>query len=139
MTKPAVRMSIKLRLTPLPPFAAYCSSPKLPKQLEPGLPSPGGRAREFSLVELRSDLERAFRQLTDQHDLLCHSADVGGDARTPRRGRRAAAGVTAIGDTQRMLNAAAHRADFSIRADTAALEAGTRFLEEQQTSRDLNH
>lgn len=119
--------------------AAYHTSPNLPKQLEADLPSPGELAREFplmGLVKLRSDLERALRQLVQQHDLLDAPPTLKAMLERLAEIRVLPPSASAIGDTLRVLNAAAHGADLSVEAATAALEAGARFLDELQQLKD---
>jgi hypothetical protein len=97
------------------------------------LPTPDELAREFplmALVKLRIDIERMLRQLAQQHGVFDGPPAVG-----VLLERLAAAGglppsAAHFGETLRVLNAAAHGVEVSADISAAALNAGTRLLDE---------
>jgi hypothetical protein len=90
----------------------------------------------MGLVKLRSDLERALRQLVQQHDLLDAPPTLKAMLERLAEIQVLPPSARAIGDTLRVLNAAARGADVSVEVATAALEAGARFLDELQQLKD---
>jgi predicted nuclease of restriction endonuclease-like (RecB) superfamily len=119
--------------------ASYRVSSQLPKQLEAELPTPDELAREFplmALVKLRIDIERTLRQLAQQQGVLDRPFAIG-----PMLQRLAEAGplpqsAADFDEALRALNAAVHGVDVSADAAAAALEAGTRLLDELRQLKD---
>jgi hypothetical protein len=97
------------------------------------LPTQTELAREYPLmamVKLRIDIERMLRELTQQHDapggLPAMRSILEGLAQV----RGLPQSAVAFGETLRILNAATHGVDVSADAARAALDAGTRLLDE---------
>lgn len=113
--------------------AAYRVSSQLPKQLEADLPTQTELAREYplmALVKLRIDIERMLRQLTQQHGAPNGPPAIRSMLERLAQVRGLPQSAAAFGETLRILNAATHGVDVSVVAAAAALDAGTRLLDE---------
>jgi predicted nuclease of restriction endonuclease-like (RecB) superfamily len=113
--------------------AAYRVSSELPKQLEADLPTQTDLAREYplmALVKLRIDIERMLRQLTQQHGAPNGPPAIRSMLERLAQVRGLPQSAAAFGETLRILNAATHGVDVSADAAAAALDAGTRLLDE---------
>ena len=119
--------------------AGYHVSPELPKRLEADLPSPIELAREYplmALVKLRLDIERMVRRLIQEHGVPDGRPGIASMLERLARVRGSPGSAESIGETLRVLNAASSGVDVSADVAAAALDAGTRLLDELRRLED---
>jgi len=120
--------------------AGYRVSSQLPARLEAELPTADELAREFplmALIRLRTELERALRQAALQLGLADPAPGIGSLLRRLQEDVSLPPSAARFGETMRILNAAAHGADVPAVAANAALEAGTRLVNDLRALREL--
>lgn len=113
--------------------AEYRVSSQLPKQLEAELPSASDLAREFplmSLVKLRIDIERTLREVAQQLGMPDDTFAIRSMLNRLEAAGCSPQSAAAFEDALRVLNAATHGMEVSGDAAAAALDAGTRLLDE---------
>lgn len=113
--------------------AGYRAASQLPARLEAELPTPDELAREFplmALIRLRAELERELRQAALRLGLADPAPTMGSLLRRLQDDASLPPSAARFGETMRILNAAAHGAEVPAEAAKAALEAGSRLLDD---------